>query len=100
MENIQKIKSIKEPNKFSDELTDKIINDIIVNEIKSNKKKLIPTKKFKFDKFDKMNNNTNSNNSLTNSFGSLGDMLSNSSNISKEFNLQLSIPQILSLIKL
>jgi hypothetical protein len=38
-----------------------------------------------------MNNNTNSNNSLTNSFGSLGDMLSNSSNISKEFNLQLSL---------
>ena len=91
MENIQKIKSIKEPEKFSDELTDEIIKDIIVNEIKSNKKKLIPTKKFKFDKFDKMNNNTNSNNSLTNSFGSLGDMLSNSSNISKEFNLQLSL---------
>ena len=91
MKNIQKINSIKEPNKFSDELADKIINDLIVNEIKSNKKKLIPIKKFKFDKFDKMNNNTNSNNSLTNSFGSLGDVLTNSSNISKEFGLQLSL---------
>ena len=91
MENIKKIKSIKKPEKFSDELTDEIIKDIIVNEIKSNKKKLVPIKKFKFDKFDKMNNNTNSNNSLTNSFGSLGDMLTNSSNMSKEFSLQLSL---------
>jgi len=91
MEKMQKIKSIKDPNKLSDELTEEIINDIILNEIKSNKKKLIPTKKFKFDKFDKMNNNTNSNNSFTNSIGSLGDMLTNSNNISKEFGLNLSL---------
>ena len=84
--NIEKIKSIKDYEKFSDDLTEEIVNDLLSSEIKSNKKRLIPTKKFKFDKFDKMNNN-GLNNSLTNSFGSVGDMRSNSSNLSKEFGL-------------
>ena len=84
--NIEIINSIKDINKLSDNLTEEIINDILLNEIKSSKKKLIPTKKFKFDKFDKMNNN-GLNNSLTNSYGSVGDFRTNSSNLSKEFSL-------------
>ena len=81
------INSIKDVNKLSDELTDEIIKDILLSEIKSNKKKLLPNKKFKFDKFDKMNLNNGLNNSLTNSYGSLGEIRSNTSNLSKEFNL-------------
>ena len=61
--------------------------DILQNEIKSPKKKLLPSKKFKFDKFDKMNNANRLSNSLTNSFGSIGEMRSSSSNLSKEFGL-------------
>ena len=58
------------------------------------KKKLIPTKKFKFDKFDKMFSQSNS---LNNSFGSAG----NSHDLySKEFGLgslsQLSLADELS----
>ena len=80
------IDSIKDPNNFSEELTEEIIKNILLNDIKSSKKKLIPTKKFKFDKFDKMNNN-GLNNSLTNSYGSMGEFRTNSSNLSKEFSL-------------
>ena len=80
------INSIKDINQLSDDLTNEIIKDILFNEIKSNKKKLIPQKKFKYDKFDKMNNN-GLNNSLTNSFGSVGDLRNNSNNLSKEFSL-------------
>ena len=83
---IEIINSIKDINKLSDDLTDEIIKDILLNEIKSNKKKLLPQKKFKFDKFDKMNNN-NLNNSLTNSYGSMGDFRNNSSNLSREFSI-------------
>ena len=81
------IKSIKDINSFADDLTNEIIKDILLNEIKSPKKKLLPSKKFKFDKFDKMNNTNKLSNSLTNSFGSLGEMRSSSSNLSKEFGL-------------
>jgi hypothetical protein len=81
------INSIKDINELSDNLTEEIIKDILLNEIKSSKKKLIPSKKFKFDKFDKMNNNNGLSNSLTNSYGSVGDFRTNSSNLSKEFSL-------------
>ena len=81
------IKSLKDINSFADDLTNEIIKDILLNEIKSPKKKLLPSKKFKFDKFDKMNNTNKLSNSLTNSFGSLGEMRSSSSNLSKEFGL-------------
>ena len=84
---IEILNSIKDINKLSDDLTEQIIKDILLTEIKSSKKKLIPTKKFKFDKFDKMNNANNLNNSLTNSYGSVGDFRTNSSNLSKEFSL-------------
>ena len=81
------IKSIKDINIFADDLTNEIIKDILQNEIKSPKKKLLPSKKFKFDKFDKMNNTNRLSNSLTNSFGSIGEMRSSSNNLSKEFGL-------------
>ena len=81
------INSIKDINELSDNLTEEIIKDILLNEIKSSKKKLIPSKKFKFDKFDKMNNNNGLSNSLTNSYGSVGDFRTNSSNLSNEFSL-------------
>ena len=81
------IKSIKDINIFADDLTNEIIKDILQNEIKSPKKKLLPSKKFKFDKFDKMNNTNRLSNSLTNSFGSIGQMRSSSNNLSKEFGL-------------
>ena len=81
------IPKIPDINKFSENLTDEIIKEIILNEIKSSKKKLVPSKKFKFDKFDKMNNTNRLSNSLTNSFGSIGEMRSSSSNLSKEFGL-------------
>ena len=81
------IKSIKDINAFTDKLTEEIIKDLLLNEIKSSKKKLLPTKKFKFDKFDKMNKTNKMSNSLTNSFGSIGEMRSSSSNLSKEFGL-------------
>ena len=84
---IKILNSINDVNKLSDDLTEQIIKDILLTEIKSSKKKLIPTKKFKFDKFDKMNNTNNLNNSLTNSYGSVGDFRTNSSNLSKEFSL-------------
>ena len=75
------MKEIKNPEKISDDLTKEILNKIISTEIKSSKKKLIPTKKFKFDKFDKMNSQ---NNSLNNSFGSVGNT---HDHLSKEFGL-------------
>ena len=81
------VNKIKNVNSFADELTNEIIKDIILSEIKSPKKKLLPNKKFKFDKFDKMNNTNKLSNSLTNSFGSIGEMRSGSSNLSKEFGL-------------
>ena len=80
------IDSIKDPKKLSEELTEEIIQNFLLNEIKSSKKKLIPGKKFKFDKFDKMNNN-GLNNSLTNSYGSMNEFRNTSSNLSKEFTL-------------
>ena len=70
------IKSIKNINNFADDLTNEIIKDILISEIQSPKKKLLPNKKFKFDKFDKMNNTNKLSNSLTNSFGSIGEMRS------------------------
>ena len=84
--NLEKIKSIKNPEKFSEDLTDEIMKKICSDEIKSHKTRLIPNKKFKFDKFDKLNN-SGLNNSLTNSYGSVGDMRSNTSNLSKEFGM-------------
>ena len=81
------INSIKDINKLSDELTNEIIKDILLKEIESSKKKLLPSKKFKFDKFDKMNTTNKLSNSLTNSFGSFSEMRSSSSNLSKEFGL-------------
>ena len=81
------LKQIKDINIFANDLTNEIIKDILQNEIKSPKKKLLPSKKFKFDKFDKMNNANRLSNSLTNSFGSIGEMRSSSSNLSKEFGL-------------
>ena len=84
--NLEKIKSIENPEKFSENLTEEIIKNICSDEIKSHKTRLIPNKKFKFDKFDKLNNN-GLNNSLTNSYGSVGDMRSNTSNLSKEFGM-------------
>ena len=81
------INKIKNVNNFADELTNGIIKDIILTEIKSSKKKILPNKKFKFDKFDKMNNTNKLSNSLTNSFGSIGEMRSASSSLSKEFGL-------------
>ena len=84
--NLEKVKSIKNPEKFSEDLTDELLKKILSDEIKSHKKKLIPNKKFKFDKFDKLSNN-GLNNSLTNSYGSVGDMRSNTSNLSKEFGM-------------
>ena len=84
--NLEKIKSIENPEKFSENLTEEIIKKICSDEIKSPKTRLIPNKKFKFDKFDKLNN-SGLNNSLTNSYGSVGDMRSNTSNLSKEFGM-------------
>ena len=81
------INKMKDINTFANKLTEEIIKDILLNEIKSSKKKLLPSKKFKFDKFDKMNNANKLSNSLTNSFGSIGEMRSSSSNLSKEFGL-------------
>ena len=81
------INSIKDINKLTDELTNEIIKDILLKEIESPKKKLLPSKKFKFDKFDKMNTTNKLSNSLTNSFGSFSEMRSSSSNLSKEFGL-------------
>ena len=91
--NLEKIKPIKNPEKFSEDLTDIIIKKICSDEIKSHKTRLIPNKKFKFDKFDKLNNN-GLNNSLTNSYGSVGDMRSNTSNLSKEFGMGNNVSQI------
>ena len=81
------INSIKDINKLTDELTNEIIKDILLKEIQSPKKKLLPSKKFKFDKFDKMNTTNKLSNSLTNSFGSFSEMRSSSNNLSKEFGL-------------
>ena len=81
-------KELKTSNKFSylfenqeqftNELVNEIINQIIFTEIKNNKVKLLPNKKYKFDKFLKktINNNNSSqsqNNSLTNSCNSAGN---------------------------
>ena len=81
------VDKIPDINIFSKKLTDEIIKEIISSEIQSAKKKLIPSKKFKFNKFDKMNASNRLSNSLTNSFGSIGEMRSSSSNLSKEFGL-------------
>ena len=90
----KKVKEIKDPEKLANDLTEDIINKLLTTEIKMSKKKLIPTKKFKFDKFDKMFSQSNS---LNNSFGSAG----NSHDLySKEFGLgslsQLSLADELS----
>ena len=87
IDNIEKIKSIKDVDKFSNSLIDEIIKKLLTTEILSSKKKLIPPKKFSFEKFDKMNTSNLLSNSLTNSYGSVGDIRSNTSNLSREFGL-------------
>ena len=77
----KKVKEIKDPEKIAEELTEEIMKKLLTTEIKSSKKKLIPTKKFKFDKFDKMNSQ---NNSLNNSYGSAGNT---HDHLSREFGL-------------
>ena len=77
----QKVKEIKDPQKLANDLTEEILKNLLLNEIKSSKKKLIPTKKFKFEKFDKMNSQSNS---LNNSYGSAGNT---HDHLSKEFGL-------------
>ena len=67
------------PSKFTDELVDQIVNEIILSEIKSPKIKLLPNKKYKFEKFMKKstnnnNNSSQSNNSLANSCNSAGNI--------------------------
>ena len=66
----QKIIPKKDFEKFALELTEDIITKTLFNEI--TKKKLIPTKKFKYDKFLKMNSHNPLSNSLNNSYGSMG----------------------------
>jgi len=67
------------PSKFTGELVDQIVNEIILSEIKSPKIKLLPNKKYKFEKFMKKstnnnNNSSQSNNSLANSCNSAGNI--------------------------
>jgi hypothetical protein len=63
---------------FADELVNEIMNKIIFTEIKSNKIRILPSKKYKFDKFFKKSNNNNNsqsqNNSLNNSCNSAGNL--------------------------
>ncbi len=77
----KKVKEIKDPEKLANDLTEEILKNILLTEIKSSKKKLVPLKKFKFDKFDKMNSQSNS---LNNSYGSAGNT---HDHLSKEFGL-------------
>ena len=44
--NAEIINGIKDKNKFSDELTNEIIEDILLNNIKTSKKSLVHNKKF------------------------------------------------------
>ncbi len=64
-------------DQFTEELVNEIINKILFSEIKSQKIKILPSKKYKFDKFLKKTNNNNSsqsqNNSLNNSCNSAGN---------------------------
>jgi len=50
-ENQEKLKKINDKEKFANELADDILKKILINEIKSNKVKLIPHKSFKYDFF-------------------------------------------------
>ena len=76
----QKIKQIKDIDSLVSSLTEEIITKLISTEIKSSKKKLIPSKKFKYDKFEK----SSAQNALNNSFGSAGN---SHDHLSKEFGL-------------
>ena len=76
----QKLKQIKDIDNIVSSLTEEIITKLISTEVKSSKKKLIPSKKFKFDKFEKASNQ----NALNNSFGSAGN---SHDHLSKEFGL-------------
>ncbi len=68
------------PSKFTEDLVQEIVNNIIFSEIKSTKIKLLPNKKYKFEKFQKKspnfnnNNSSQSNNSLANSCNSAGNI--------------------------
>ena len=70
----------KNPSKFTEDLLNQIVNEIILSEIKSPKIKLLPNKKYKFEKFIKKssninnNNSSQSNNSLANSCNSAGNI--------------------------
>jgi len=77
----KRMKEVENPEKFADDLVKDILNKLLTTEIKSSKKKLVPTKKFKFDKFEKMNS---LNNSLNNSYGSAGNT---HDHLSKEFGI-------------
>ena len=77
----KKMKEVENPEKFADELVKDVLEKLLTTEIKSSKKKLVPTKKFKFDKFEKMNS---LNNSLNNSYGSAGN---SHDHLSKEFGI-------------
>jgi hypothetical protein len=50
-ENLEKLKKIKDKDKFANDLADDILKKILINEIKSDKVKIIPHKSFKYDFF-------------------------------------------------
>ena len=77
----KKMKEVENPEKLADDLVKDVLDKLLTTEIKSPKKKLVPTKKFKFDKFEKMNS---LNNSLNNSYGSAGN---SHDHLSKEFGI-------------
>ena len=76
----KKLKQIKDIDTLVSSLTEEIISNLISTEVKSTKKKLIPSKKFKYDKFEK----SSAQSALNNSFGSAGN---SHDHLSKEFGL-------------